>query len=737
MKTLKLTIAALLCTLTLSAQNSGEIPPYKNSSLSHEVRTMDLIGRMTLDEKIGQMVNAARAIPRLDVPSYNWWNECLHGLARAGKATVFPQAIGLAATFDPTLIESVASAIADEARAFYVAASQRGNRRIYTGLTFYTPNINIYRDPRWGRGQETYGEDPYLTSRIGVAFVNGLQGDKHSRYMKSVACAKHFAVHSGPEELRHSFDAVSSQRDLYQTYFPAFKALVREANVASVMSAYNRVNGEAASASPFLLQQTLREEWGFKGYVTSDCGAIRDIYTHHNLATTAEQAAAMAANSGMNLNCGSVYSRALHSAITQGLVSEVTIDELLFDLMIYRFRLGLFDNLDEVPYNAIDPDVVDSPRHRELAYETALKSIVMLKNRDNALPLKGTENYIFVTGPTANNPDALIGNYYGASDRLTTFAEGIANRVARGVSVEYRQGVMLDKANTNPLDWSSGEASQANAVVVCLGLTIHLEGEEGESIASEQRGDMVRNALPAAQLEYLRKIRSKTKKGTPLIVIVAAGCPVELAEVAELSDALLYVWYPGQAGGEAVADIIMGNESPSGRSPMTFVRDVKRLPAFEDYTMRGRTYRYMSDEGNILYPFGYGLSYATFEYSDLSMPKHIKAGESIAVELIVTNRSEIAAEEVVQLYVADNKASVETEIRQLAAIQRVRLRAGESQRVALTVAPEKLSIITDDLRRVIEAGDFTISVGGGQPIAATKGYISGTVNVKGNKEIER
>ncbi len=721
---------------TLPSAVGAEIAPYQDATLSHEERARDLVDRMTIKEKISQMVNAANGIPRLGVPEYNWWNEALHGLARAGKATTFPQAIGLGATFDPALIEEVASAIADEARAFYVAATSRGNRRIYTGLSFYSPNVNIYRDPRWGRGQETYGEDPYLTSQIGLAFVKGLQGDD-PHYMKAAACAKHFAVHSGPEALRHSFDAVVSPRDLYETYLPAFKVLVKEGGVASVMSAYNRVNGEAASASPFLLQQTLREEWGFKGFVTSDCGALRDIFKYHKLVETGEEAAAMAANSGLNLNCGSIYSNRLLSAVKQGLVSEATIDTLLCELMEVRFKLGLFDEVDKVPYNLVDRDVVDSPRHKDLAYRSALKSIVMLENKGGVLPLKGDENYIFVTGPTANNPDALIGNYYGVSDRYTTFAEGIAGAVARGVSVEYRQGVMIDRENVNPLDWASGEASKADAVVVCLGLTSLLEGEEGESIASDQRGDMVRNALPESQIKYLRKVRAKIKGKTPLITVVAAGSPVELDEVQELSDALLYVWYPGEAGGDAVADIIMGKESPSGRTPMTFVKDVKRLPPFEEYSMKGRTYRYMSDEDNILYPFGYGLSYAKFEYSDLRMPKQLRAGGELEVSVVVTNTSDRRAEEVVQLYVSDQKASVDVALRQLATFARVELDAGESKRVELRVRPDKFSIITDDSRRVVEGGLFTISVGGGQPTDPNSGAIIRELIVRGNIEIDR
>ncbi len=735
MKNRRKTYLAALAMCTLPFGLMAQEPAYKNQSLSHGERTKDLISRMTLDEKINQMVNAANGIPHLDVPKYNWWNECLHGLARAGRATLFPQSIALGATFDPVLVEEIASAISDEARAFHSAAIERNHRRIYTGLTFYTPNVNIFRDPRWGRGQETYGEDPFLTSRIGVAFVEGLQGnDPH--YLKTAACAKHFAVHSGPEELRHEFDAESSPRDMYETYLPAFKALVQEADVASVMGAYNRVNGEAACASEFLLQKLLRDDWGFDGYVTSDCGALVDIFAYHKLVKTPEEAAALAANNGLNLNCGSVYSDHLAKAVEMGLVSEETIDDLLYDLMITRFKLGMFDDPEKVKYNSVDRNIVDSKHHQDLAYDAALKSIVLLENKNNTLPLKGDENFIFVTGPNANNPDALIGNYYGASGRMTTFFEGMALGVDPGVTVEYRQGVLIDKPNSNPMDWTTGEASHADAVVVCLGLTSLLEGEEGESIASSQKGDMVNNSLPQSQIDFLRKINQKAGGKKPIIVVITGGCPVELGEIKELADAVLYAWYPGEAGGKAVADLILGKASPSGRTPLTFVKDVNRLPAFEDYSMEGRTYKYMTDTDNILYPFGYGLSYSTFDYEDMDVPEKVKAGDPVKVSVKVTNDGQMNAEEVVQVYVTDEEASVPVPVRQLAGIKRVALAPGESQIVELEIAPTQFSLITDDVERKIEPGYFTVSIGGGQPVSQTPSYLTSRVQVKGKKQLE-
>ncbi len=729
---LKISITTTLLAVCFSTMAQSA---YENQDKSFEDRARDLISKMTIEEKISQMVNDAVAIDRLGVPKYNWWNECLHGLARAGKATVFPQSIGLAATFDEDLIFRMASAISDEARAFYNSASKRNNRGIYTGLTFYSPNVNIYRDPRWGRGQETYGEDPYLTSRMGVAFVNGLQGDD-PKYLKTAACAKHYAVHSGPEKLRHVFDAVANERDMNETYLPAFKALVQEANVKSVMGAYNRTNGEACCASQTLLVDILRKRWGFDGFLTSDCSALVDIYRDHKLCETPEQAVAMAINTGMNLNCGSLYTRSLKKAIDQGLVTDEQIDELLFPLMLTRFELGLFDDESKVPFSKLDVDIVDSQKHKDLAYEAAVKSLVLLENKNNLLPLRRDINYIYVTGPTANDADALIGNYFGVSDRFTTFLEGFTSRVEPGVSIQYKQGVMIDKPNSNPIDWSTGEGTKADVVVACVGLTWLIEGEEGEAIASTQGGDMYNNSIPQAQIDYLKKTKSKLEKaGKPLVVVVSGGCPVQLNEIRELADALILAWYPGEAGGYALADIVLGNANPSGRTPMTFVKSLDDLPPFEDYNMEGRTYKYMR-EAKPLYPFGYGLSYSTFAYDDLQLRPSIKAGESQSVKVKVTNTSKRDGEEVVQLYITDLSASVPVPVRQLAAIKRTPLKAGESKVIELTIDPEKMSLITDKNIRRIESGEFQISVGGGQPIEQTASFVEAKFKVSNSKNLE-
>ena len=680
------------------------------------------------------MVNDAAAIERLGIQEYNWWNECLHGLARAGKATVFPQSIGLGATFDPDPVYRMADAISDEARAFYRYASKRGNRGLYTGLNFYSPNVNIYRDPRWGRGQETYGEDPFLTSQLGVAFVKGLQGNDN-KYLKTAACAKHFAVHSGPEKYRHEFNAITNFRDLHETYLPAFKALVKEGKVKSVMGAYNRVNGEACCASQTLLVDILKKQWRFNGFLTTDCGALEDIYRYHKLCATAEEAAALAAKSGMNLNCGSLYGYALKKAVEQKLVTEKEIDELLYPLILTRFELGLFDDENKVAYNNVDVSIVDSKKHKDLAYETALKSIVLLENKNNVLPLKKELNYIFITGPNANNNDALIGNYFGTSDRLTTYLEGFTNRVSPGVSIQYKQGVMIDKPNTNPIDWTTGESSKADAVVACLGLTWLIEGEEGEAIASNQGGDMIKNSIPQAQIDFLRKLKKVLEKsGTPLIVVISGGCPVQLTEIKELADALILAWYPGEAGGYAVADIILGNENPSGRLPVTFVKDVNDLPPFEDYSMKGRTYKYMTKEP--LYYFGYGLSYSNFEYTNLKMQQEVKAGEKVKISVDVKNTSTKDGDEIVQVYITDNQASCPVPVRQLAAFKRISLKAGEAKTVELVINPEKMSLITDKNERMIEEGVFTVTVGGGQPVKSTQSYLCSEFNIKGNKKIE-
>jgi beta-glucosidase len=702
---LSLIIATVLPSFAMAQQL-----PYQDPSRPLDERVTDLIARMTLEEKIQQMMDRSPSIPRLQVHEYHWWNESLHGVARGGIATVFPQAIGMAATFDEPMMLRISTAISDEARAMYNAAVAQGYRKKHGGLTFWTPNINIFRDPRWGRGQETYGEDPYLTSRMGVAFVKGLQGDD-PRYLKTAACAKHYAVHSGPERLRHEFDATATQKDLWETYLPAFEALVKEAHVESVMCAYNRYNGDACCAHNYLITDVLRKQWGFRGHVVSDCGAVGDLYTGHKLVPDMASAAALAVKSGVNLDCGTEYGE-LVDAVKRGLITEKEIDAALAELLKTRFRLGMFDPAGTNPYDALTPEVVNSEKHRTLAREAALKSIVMLKN-NGVLPLKNNLSYYFITGPTAASIEALVGNYYGVNSNLTTILEGIAAAIRPGSQLQYRQGILMDRANTNPIDWTTPNTKISDANFVVLGITGLVEGEEGAAIASHHFGDMIEYNLPQHQIDFLRKIKENNDK--PVIVIITGGCPMNLSEVHELADAVLMAWYPGEVGGNAVADIIFGNASPSGRLPVTFPKSLSQLPPYEDYSMKGRTYRYMTEEP--LYPFGFGLSYSKVSYEAVKLSAAtIKPGATVTAEVTVKNTGDREVEEVVQLYLKDQQASVAVPAMALKGFQRLSLKAGESKTVTFTITPDMMKLINDKGVAVLEKGKFTVFAGGAVPI---------------------
>lgn len=700
-------IGIILIASNISAQETKF--PFLNPDLAITERVNDLISRMTLDEKVGQLSYNASAIERLRVPEYNWWNECLHGIARNGRATVFPQAIGMAATWDVDLMEKIGDAISTEARAKYNVSVANNYRGRYQGLTFWTPNVNIFRDPRWGRGQETYGEDPYLTSRIGVAFVKGLQGD-HPRYLKSAGMAKHYAVHNGPEALRHEFNAEVSKKDLWETYLPAFEALVTEANVEGVMGAYNRTNGDACCAHPYLMQEVLRKQWGFKGYFVSDCWAIVDFHSGHNIVKTPEEAAALALNTGCNLNCGNTYPNLLKS-IEQGLTTEEEVDNNLRELLPTRFRLGMFDPVGAVPFDYIGPEEIRKSEHIALSKEAATKSMVLLKNTDNTLPLQKDVGSVFVTGPMATHVQALLANYYGVSEDLTTFLEGIVGKVSPQTSVSYSQGALLYEANRNPRDWFSGNAAESDVTIACIGISQLLEGEEGESIASQHLGDRESIRLPQNQIDFLKNIRSKAKK---LVVIMTAGSAVTCPEVFEMADALLYAWYPGEQGGKAAADIIFGDAVPSGRLPVTFVKSIDDLPPYGNYDMQDRTYRYLKKEA--LFPFGFGLSYTQFEYSDLQLSESsIKKGESISLTVNVENTGAFRGDEVVQLYLKDEKASTEVPQMALKSFKRVNLWPGASKKLHFEITPEKMQMVNEDGERLIEAGEFTVYVGGSSP----------------------
>jgi beta-glucosidase len=706
-----LTGLAILLILT-GPEGAAQTPAYLDPQRPLPARVADLVARMTLEEKIGQLSSTAPAIERLSVPAYDYWNESLHGVARAGRATVFPQAIGLAATFDTELMGRIARAVSDEARAKHHASARAGFRDRYRGLTFWTPNINIFRDPRWGRGQEAYGEDPFLTAALGVAFVRGLQGDD-PRYLKAAACAKHYVVHSGPEAERHRFDAVASAQDLGDTYLPAFEALVK-AGVEVVMCAYNRTNGEPCCGSPKLLQDTLRGAWGFEGHVVSDCGAVDDLHTAHKVTADRAESAAATLKGGTDLACTD-YS-ALKEAVKRGLVSEAQIDEALSRVLRTRFRLGLFDPEEANPYSRIPEAVIGSAEHRRLAREAAVKSLVLLKNAGGLLPLRKDLRMVYVTGPLAADAQVLLGNYYGVNEDLSTVLEGIVGAVSPATKVDFRQGVLLDRPNANPADWFSGSARDADVTVAVMGINNLIEGEEGAAIASPYKGDRLDLGLPENQVAFLKKIRESARK---LVVVLLGGSPLAIPEVHELADAVLLVWYPGQEGGRAVADVLFGDASPSGRLPITFPRSLEDLPPYEDYSMAGRTYRYMTAEP--LYPFGFGLGYASFRYGPLELSKRtIGPDETLIARVGLTNTGPREAEEVVQLYVTDLQASVRAPLASLKGFRRVRLAAGETRTVELEVPKTALAIVDAAGRRVVEKGEFRLTVGGASPGARAR-----------------
>ncbi|MBO0359170.1 glycoside hydrolase family 3 C-terminal domain-containing protein [Hymenobacter sp. BT186] len=710
----RLLLPALLACSTLHHAHGQSTPTFRDPKQPLTTRVNDLISKLTLEEKAQQMLDQSPAIPRLGIPAYSWWNEALHGVGRSAPATVFPEPIGLAATFDEDLAKREATAISDEARAVYNAAIAKNHYVKYGGLTFWTPNVNIFRDPRWGRGQETYGEDPTLTARLGVSFVQGLQGDD-PRYLKVAACAKHYAVHSGPEKLRHEFNAVASPQDLRETYLPAFKALVKEANVEAVMCAYNATNGEPCCGNTFLLQDVLRKEWGFRGHVVSDCGALDDLYEGHKTVKTKTEAAALALQRGVELNCGDTYTK-LPEAVRQGLLKETQVDSALAILLRTRFKLGLFDPQNTTPYDKLGPEIVNSPAHRALAKEVALKSMVLLKN-NGVLPLRSDLGKYFVTGPNATSVEALLGNYYGVNSQMTTILEGLVGAVQPGSQIEYKQGALLDRANINPIDWTTGEAKTTDAIFLVMGITGVLEGEEGESIASPHAGDRIDYNLPKNQIDFLKKLRKNSK--TPIIAIVTGGSPMNLAEVHELADAVLLTWYPGEEGGNAVADIVFGKVSPSGKLPITFPQSLDQLPAYESYGMLGRTYRYMSAEP--MYPFGYGLSYAKFEYSGLKLPKKAARNKPVEVEATVRNTGKMAGEEVVQLYLTHPPRQGQQIPRYaLKNFRRVALQPGASATIKFTLTPEQLALIDAQGKSVAPAGQLTVAIGGALPSARSQ-----------------
>ena len=688
-------------------------------------RARELVGKMTLEEKASQLKYDAPAIPRLGVPAYNWWNEGLHGVARAGVATVFPQAIAIGAAFDTELAEKIGDTIAEEGRAKYNAYVKENDRDIYKGLTFWSPNVNIFRDPRWGRGHETYGEDPYLTGELGKAFVDGIQGD--GEYLKAAACAKHFAVHSGPEAVRHKFDAKASKKDMRETYLPAFEKLVKDADVEGVMGAYNRTNGEPCCGSKTLMQDILRGEWGFDGYYVSDCWAVRDFHTNHMVTDTAEESAALALKTGCDVNCGNTYLHMM-KAYEQGLVSEEDITLAAERLFTTRFLLGLFD---ETEYDKIGYDRIECKEHLALADRATAESVVLLKN-DGILPLEKKKlKAVGVIGPNANSRAALIGNYHGTSSRYITVLEGIQDCMGEDVRVYYSEGCHLFKDRVENLGLRQDRISEAVAVaknsdvvVLCLGLDETLEGEEGDTGNSYASGDKVDLLLPEVQRELLEAV---VATGKPVILVNMTGSAMDLRYAQEHCAAIVQAWYPGARGGRVVADILTGGISPSGKLPVTFYHDTEELPDFEDYSMKGRTYRYFT--GEVLYPFGYGLTYGSAEISGVKLggqeladgsEVRLPGGSLDSLEVTVSNTGDRDVEEVVQVYIKALDSADATPNERLCGFVRVSVKTGGQTVVQVPVDRDALTVINDEGEKVSGGSRYAVSVGFGQSDARTE-----------------
>lgn len=685
-------------------------PKYRDESLSFKERAEDLVSRMTIDECVSQMLFQSAKVERLGIQFYNWWNEALHGVARAGMATVFPQAVGLAATFDDELVYKVADAISTEGRAKYNQFQKQHDYGIYKGITFWSPNVNIFRDPRWGRGQETYGEDPYLTAKLGVSFVKGLQGND-GRYLKTAACAKHFAVHSGPERKRHEFNAVVSKKDMAETYLPAFKALV-DAKVEGVMGAYNRTNGEPCCGSKTLLKDILRDEWGFDGYVTSDCWAISDFHLHHGITNGPTESVALALKNGCDLNCGNMYGYLL-AALNEGLITQDMIRRSTVRLMTTRMKLGMFD--ERTPFDDIPYDVVDCEENRRLNYEVACRSLVLLKN-NGILPVdKSRLKNVAVIGPNANSISALEGNYHGTANQYHTVLESIRESLP-DARVNYSKGCHLYEYKLEDPGYSGDRLSEvktqsemADVVILVVGFDETVEGEE--MIDKGFTGDRKDLLLPECQRKLIKTVCDGK---TPVIIVNMTGSAVDLDYGNEHAAAIIQAWYPGAMGGKAVSDLIFGEYSPSGRLPVTFYRNDNHLPDFEDYSMDGRTYKYIKEKP--LYSFGYGLSYTSFEYSNMKIDKNIiNPGDSVECSVNVRNTGKYPGEEVVELYIRDEEASFRVPHHKLCGIKRVPLNMGEEKTVRFTVDAEAMCVIDDEGSSIYEGGEFTLFAGGHQP----------------------
>lgn len=685
----------------------------------------ELVGKMTLEEKASQLKYDAPAIARLGIPAYNWWNEALHGVARAGQATVFPQAIGLGATFDEDLLREIGDVIAKEGRAKYNAYSKQGDRDIYKGLTFWAPNINIFRDPRWGRGHETYGEDPYLTGRMGVNFVKGMQGD--GPVMKAAACAKHFAVHSGPEELRHGFDAAASAKDMEETYLPAFEMLVKEGEVEAVMGAYNRTNGEPCCGSKTLIEDTLRKKWGFRGHFVSDCGAIQDFHMNHGITASPKESAAMALNAGCDVNCGNTYLHIL-SAYQDGLVTEEAITNAAVRLFTTRYMLGLFEDTE---FDKISYDRVECAEHLSLAEKAAAESFVLLKN-DGILPLRKDKlKAIGVIGPNADSRSSLIGNYHGTATEYVTVLDGIRQYVGDDVRVYYSIGAELFQDKTEQLAHPQDRLSEAkivaqhsDVVVLCVGLDETLEGEEGDSNNSYASGDKISLKLPDSQLKLMEAV---AQTGKPVILCLCAGSDIDLGYASEHFNAVVQLWYPGAQGGRAAAKMLFGEVSAFGKLSVTFYETLEELPEFTDYSMKGRTYRYM--EGKAQYPFGYGLNYGKVVIKEALL-------EDNQVVVTVENEGEVDTGEVVQVYMKCESSGLAPLHPQLCAFRRVFVKAKERVRVEVAISPQAFTVVDEAGNRFTPGGLYKLYVGFGQPDARTE-ELTGMKSVVLEKKVDK
>ncbi|MDB5109802.1 MAG: glycoside hydrolase family 3 protein [Mucilaginibacter sp.] len=727
---LLLLIVLLLPTLALVTKKKYQYK-FQDPALSIEARVNDLVSKMTLEEKVGQMLNAAPAIDRLGIPEFNWWNEALHGVARANryyKTTVYPQAVANAATFDQRSVHQMANYIAVEGRAINNESLKKNIHTQYTALTYWSPNINIFRDPRWGRGQETYGEDPFLTGSLGNAFVTGLQGDD-PKYLMSAACAKHYAVHSGPESSRHKFNIDVSDHDLWDTYLPAFKNLVVKAKVAGVMCAYNAFRGQPCCGSDLLLNTILRDKWHFTGYLTSDCGAIDDFYqpNTHQTSADAESAAADAVLHGTDVECGRVTYKSLVQAVKDKKITEDQINTSVKRLFTIRFRLGLFDPAEQVKYRQIPITELESPAHHALALKMARQSIVLLKNQNHLLPLSKNLKKIAVLGPNADNQLSILGNYNGIPTQRVTALQGIKAKLGPGTEVVYKKGIDFVDPNPN-IKAMVDSVKDADVIVYVGGIAPQLEGEEMRvNKPGFTGGDRTSILLPAVQTQLLKELKAT---GKPVVFVMMTGSAIAMPWESENIPAIVNAWYGGQDAGTAIADVLFGDYNPAGRLPVTFYKSDSDLGSFEDYSMNNRTYRYFN--GQPLYGFGYGLSYTTFKYDMLTTPAAIQSGKKNMVSVKVTNTGKIDGEEVTELYISHSNTGMKAPIRALKGFERNFLKAGQSKIIKFELSPEDLALVDNDGNSKAVKGKLMISVGGSQPDAqttASKKTVSKTVSI--------